>query len=101
MKRKYSLMEQSVSNAKVYQNLSCPLKRRKNFKTHEFTFKTQEPVSAEQWMDTQLVTVLTTAHDTKSITTVKRTQKDGSKLDITIPTAMDCKQCEQNKDNIS
>lgn len=55
---------------------------------HEFMYKTKAPVSAIQWMDTQLVNVLTTAHDPKSVSTVKRTQKDGFKKEITIPTAI-------------
>ncbi|KAL0879666.1 hypothetical protein ABMA27_003381 [Loxostege sticticalis] len=54
----------------------------------EFTYKSKAPVSAIQWLDTQLVNVLTTAHNPKSVCTVERKQKDGSKKAITIPTAI-------------
>lgn len=67
-----------------------PKNKTKNEKLgkHEFMYKSKAPVSAIQWMDTQLVNILTTAHNPKSVSTVKRTQKDGSKKDITIPTAI-------------
>ncbi|CAK1585444.1 unnamed protein product [Parnassius mnemosyne] len=58
---------------------------------YEFMYKIKAPVSAIQWMDTQLVNILTTAqsaHNPKSVSTVKRTQKDGSKKNVTIPTAI-------------
>ncbi|CAK1590302.1 unnamed protein product [Parnassius mnemosyne] len=55
---------------------------------HEFIYKIKAPVSAIQWMDTQLVNILTKTHNPKSVFTVKRTQKDGSKKNITIPTAI-------------
>lgn len=62
--------------------------KKEKLEKHEFMYKTKAPVSAIQWMDTQLVNILTTAHNPKSVSTIKRTQKDGSKKDITIPTAI-------------
>ena len=67
-----------------------PKNKNKNEKLgkHEFMYKSKAPVSAIQWMDTQPVNILTTAHNPKSVSTVMRTQKDGSKKGITIPTAI-------------
>lgn len=60
-------------------------KKEKKLKKHEFTFASQGHVSLVQWMDSQVVSVLSTAHDPKSASTVKRTQKDGIRI---IPTAI-------------
>ncbi|KAF9406028.1 hypothetical protein HW555_013446, partial [Spodoptera exigua] len=62
--------------------------KKEKLEKHEFMYKSKAPISAIQWMDTQLVNILTTANNPKSVSIVKRTQKDGSKKDITIPRAI-------------
>lgn len=55
---------------------------------NEFAALTAGPLSAIKWADSRLVTVLTTAHDPRDTMIVKRTQKDGTKRDTLIPTAI-------------
>ena len=54
---------------------------------HEFAAVTASPVSALKWMDTRDVSGVTTAHDPKDVVFVKRTQRDGTKVDVLCPKA--------------
>ncbi|GBP39407.1 PiggyBac transposable element-derived protein 4 [Eumeta japonica] len=49
---------------------------------HEFAAVTASPITAIKWLDTREVTVLTTAHQPRDTTFVKRTQKNGSRQEI-------------------
>ncbi|KAF9417939.1 hypothetical protein HW555_005084, partial [Spodoptera exigua] len=49
---------------------------------------TAGPISAIKWADSRVVTVLTTAHDPRDTMFVKPIQKDGTRKDTLIPTAI-------------
>ncbi|CAH2084398.1 unnamed protein product [Euphydryas editha] len=55
---------------------------------NEFAALTAGPISVIKWVDSRAVTILTTAHDPKDTMFVKRTQKDGTRKDTLIPTAI-------------
>lgn len=55
---------------------------------HQFASVTAGPITAYKWMDTRDVTVLSTAHNPRDVTLVKRTQKDGSKREVLCPKAI-------------
>ncbi|GBP91012.1 PiggyBac transposable element-derived protein 4 [Eumeta japonica] len=49
---------------------------------------TASPITAIKWLDTREVTVLTTAHQPRDTTFVKRTQKNGSRQEVLCPKAI-------------
>uniref|UniRef100_A0A2H1W609 SFRICE_037012 n=1 Tax=Spodoptera frugiperda TaxID=7108 RepID=A0A2H1W609_SPOFR len=55
---------------------------------HQFAAVTAEPITAIKWFDTKEVAILTTAHQPLDTMLVKRTQKDGSRVDILCPKAI-------------
>jgi len=49
---------------------------------HEFMFWTKGCVAAMKWQDNRPVTVLSTYHNPKQVTSVKRKNKDGTKSNV-------------------
>ncbi|GBP24872.1 hypothetical protein EVAR_14206_1 [Eumeta japonica] len=54
----------------------------------KITSVTASPITAIKWLDTREVTVLTTAHQPRDTTFVKRTQKNGSRQEVLCPKAI-------------
>ncbi|CAK1584280.1 unnamed protein product [Parnassius mnemosyne] len=55
---------------------------------NQFAAVTAKPITAIKWLDTRDVNILTTAHHPTDTVFVKRTQKDGTKKKVLIPTAI-------------
>lgn len=55
---------------------------------NQFAAVTAKPITAIKWLDTRDVNILTTAHHPTDTVYVKRTQKDGTKKEVLIPTAI-------------
>ncbi|KAG5883896.1 hypothetical protein JTB14_007784 [Gonioctena quinquepunctata] len=55
----------------------------------EFQFKSKGVISAVKWQDSRPVTFLTTAVSPRKVTTVKRTNKDGSRSNVFYPKVVD------------
>ncbi|XP_006872930.1 PREDICTED: piggyBac transposable element-derived protein 4-like [Chrysochloris asiatica] len=64
------------------------LRRKDNLQHGEFRFRTKGCVSAIKWQDNKPVTILSTFHNPKDITIVKRKNKDGSTTVIPCPKAV-------------
>ncbi|XP_023597182.1 piggyBac transposable element-derived protein 4 [Trichechus manatus latirostris] len=64
------------------------LRRKDGLQRGEFKFRTKGCVSAVKWQDNKPVTVLSTFHNPKDITVVKRKNKDGSSSQIPCPRAV-------------
>nr|XP_023397070.1 piggyBac transposable element-derived protein 4-like isoform X1 [Loxodonta africana]XP_023397071.1 piggyBac transposable element-derived protein 4-like isoform X1 [Loxodonta africana]XP_023397072.1 piggyBac transposable element-derived protein 4-like isoform X1 [Loxodonta africana]XP_023397073.1 piggyBac transposable element-derived protein 4-like isoform X1 [Loxodonta africana]XP_023397074.1 piggyBac transposable element-derived protein 4-like isoform X1 [Loxodonta africana]XP_023397075.1 len=64
------------------------LRRKDSLQRGEFKFRTKGCVSAVKWQDNKPVTVLSTFHNPKDITVVKRKNKDGSSSQIPCPRAV-------------
>ncbi|XP_035214182.1 piggyBac transposable element-derived protein 4-like [Stegodyphus dumicola] len=64
------------------------LKANNKLQRGESVFLTKEGVAAIKWMDKKAVTLLTTAHNSAIITSVNRTQKDGTKTEVPCPKAV-------------
>ncbi|XP_035230363.1 piggyBac transposable element-derived protein 4-like [Stegodyphus dumicola] len=64
------------------------LKANNKLQRGESMFLTKEGVAAIKWMDKKAVTLLTTAHNSAIITSVNRTQKDGTKTEVPCPKAV-------------
>lgn len=60
-------------------------KREKAMKRGEYEFKVKNHVAATKWMDKKPVCMLTTAHNPKEVTTVKRKKKDGTSVSVPCP----------------
>lgn len=65
-----------------------PQSKREKLAKHEFCAQTSEPILAVKWLDTKEVTVLSSAHNESNVTTVKRTQKDGTRKEVFCPKAI-------------
>ncbi|CAG9118015.1 hypothetical protein JYU34_008976 [Plutella xylostella] len=65
-----------------------PTNKREKLAKNEFAALTSEPIVAVKWLDTKEVTVLSSAHKSSEVTTVKRTQKDGTKKEVFCPKAI-------------
>ncbi|KAG5892620.1 hypothetical protein JTB14_019709 [Gonioctena quinquepunctata] len=55
----------------------------------ELQFKSKGVISAVKWQDSGSVTFLTTAVSSREITTVEKTNKDGSRSDVFCPKVVD------------
>ncbi|XP_035229066.1 piggyBac transposable element-derived protein 4-like [Stegodyphus dumicola] len=64
------------------------LKANNKLQRGESMFLTKQGVAAIKWMDKKAVTLLTTAHNSGIITSVNRTQKDGTKTEVPCPKAV-------------
>lgn len=54
----------------------------------EFMFSTKGPVSAIKWQDSKAVTILSTATNPRETTHVQRKNKDGTRVNVSCPTAV-------------
>jgi hypothetical protein len=64
------------------------LKRNNQMQRGEFMFRTKGCVAAVKWQDNKRVTVLSTYHNPKQITSVKRKNRDGTSSIIPCPAAV-------------
>lgn len=79
----------SVGTVRINQKgLPDMIKNKNKLQRGQSQIKNKGCVAAVKWMDAKIVTLLSTAHDSETITTVKRTLKNGSKIDVPCPSAV-------------
>lgn len=76
-------------DSKKRKNLPEMMKKKDKMNRGEFQFKCRGVVSAVKWQDNKPVTLLTTAVSPREVTSVKRTNKDGSKSNVYCPKVVD------------
>ena len=64
------------------------MEEKEKLKRGEFQFQCKDGIAAIKWMDSKLVTLLTTANDPRTTTTVTRKNKDGTTCQVSCPTAI-------------
>jgi hypothetical protein len=64
------------------------LRRKDRMQRGEFMFRTKGCVAAIKWQDNKPVTVLSTYHNPKQVTSVKRKNRDGTSSIIPCPAAV-------------
>lgn len=60
-------------------------KSKRTLKQGEYQFKTKNHVAATKWIDSKPVCMISTAHNPKDTTTVKRKMRDGSEMSVPCP----------------
>lgn len=76
------------SNRKDLPEMMKKQRKELRLQKHQFSAVTSEPITAIKWLDTKEVTLLTTAHQPLDIMYVKRTQKNGSRVEVLCPKAI-------------
>lgn len=70
-------------------NLPDMLKKKTKMERGEFQFEIKDGIAAVKWQDNQPVTLLSSYHNPKDIVSIERKQKDGSKMELFCPKAIE------------